>query len=77
MTDVPSRSSPASSDRQHWPVRIYRLGQEPGDDLSSMSTAEERLEMLVVLSERMWLLSGRPLPSYSRSRLPVRVIRSS
>jgi len=42
-----------------------------------MSTAEERLEMLVVLSERMWLLSGRPLPSYSRSRLPVRVIRSS
>ncbi|MGH7626853.1 MAG: hypothetical protein ACREOJ_16250 [Gemmatimonadaceae bacterium] len=77
MTDVPSRSNRASSDRQRWPVRIYRLGRDPGNDLSATSTAGERLGMLVVLSERMWVLSGWPLPSYPRSQLPVRVIRSS
>lgn len=31
--------------------------------------------MLVILTERMWSLTGQSLPSYDRSRMPGRVIR--
>jgi hypothetical protein len=57
-------------------VRIYRLGEEPRDDLSDSTTAEERLEILRVLSERVWTLSGKPFPSYARSEIPVRIVRA-
>jgi len=52
-----------------WPVRIFRLGEEPGDDLSAVTTAEERLAMVGELSRRMWELTGRPVPSYPRAAL--------
>ena len=60
-----------------WPVRVYRLGQEPGDDLSNLTTAEERLAMVWDLTARAWQLTGVPLPTYRRSEIPVRVIRPS
>jgi hypothetical protein len=40
-------------ERAHWPVRIYRLGEEPSDDLSATTTAEARIEMVDLLSRRM------------------------
>lgn len=60
---------------RRWTARVYRLGQEPGDDLSATTTAEERLAMLAELSRRMWRLTGRPVPAYSRDRIPVQIIR--
>ncbi|HEX5385328.1 MAG TPA: hypothetical protein VFW66_01360 [Gemmatimonadales bacterium] len=61
--------------RRAWPIHVYRLGQEPGDDLSAVTTAEQRLEMVAILSARMWTLTGRPRPSYRRAEMPIRVIR--
>ena len=61
--------------RQRITARVMRLGEEPGDDLSGVTTAEERLEMVAELSKRMWELTGKPWPSYSRSEMPGRVIR--
>lgn len=57
-------------------VRVYRLGKEPRDDLRAVTTAEERLAILSDLSERAWALSGRPAPSYDRSKVPVRITRA-
>ena len=54
---------------------VHRLGEEPGDDLSPSTTAEQRLEMVFALSRRMWELTGRPFPSYERTSMPGRVIR--
>jgi hypothetical protein len=34
-----------AAQRSNWPVRRYRLGEEPSDDLSASTTAEERLAM--------------------------------
>ena len=68
---------PRERARRHRTVRVYRLGGEPGDDLSAVSTPEQRLDMVVELSRRMWALTGRPLPSYSRGSMPGRVIRPS
>lgn len=56
-------------------VRVFRLGQEPADDLSSLTTAEQRLAMVALLTHRMWELTGRPVPSYQRASMPGRVLR--
>lgn len=55
-------------------ARIFRLGDEPQDDLLDSTTPEERIEILRELTERAWRLSGRAFPSYSRHEIPVRVI---
>jgi hypothetical protein len=56
-------------------MRVYRLGEEPGDDLSASTTPEERIELVWELSRRMWALTGRPWPEVSRQDLPVRILR--
>ncbi|MGI9141102.1 MAG: hypothetical protein ACR2GJ_08340 [Gemmatimonadaceae bacterium] len=57
-------------------TRLYRLGEEPADDLTATTSPEQRLEMVAVLTQRMWELTGQPLPSYKRNEMPGRVIRS-
>ena len=57
------------------PVRIFRLGGEPPDDLRETTTAAQRLDILRELTKRAWTLSGQPFPSYSRRQIPVRVVR--
>ena len=64
-------------DRSSWPVRVFRLGAEPGDDLSSFTTAEDRLEMVWTLTVEAWTLAGLPIPEYSRAQTPVRVFQRS
>ena len=54
-------------------MRVFRLGEEPSDDLSDSTTAEERFEMVAMLSERMLELG--PTPTGARREIPVRVIR--
>lgn len=57
------------------PVRIFRLGEEPPDDLRETTTAAQRLEIVRELTKRAWSLSGRPFPSYSRRQIPVRIVQ--
>jgi len=61
--------------RRSWPVRKYSLGSEPSDDLSAITTPEERLEMMWPLTLEAWTLTGKPFPDYGRSATPVRVRR--
>jgi hypothetical protein len=61
--------------RRNMPVGVYRLGHEPGDDLSAVTTVGERLAMVAELSRRMELLLRRDPPSYTRSTMPVTVRR--
>jgi hypothetical protein len=71
--DVGSGSRAES--RRAWPVRKYRLGEEPSDDLSGSTTPAQRLEMMWPLALEAWALTGRPLPDYSRDQTPVRRFR--
>ena len=61
--------------RKSWPIRVYRLGEEPDDDLSATTTATERLEMMWPLAVDAWASSGQPIPDCPRKEAPVRVIR--
>ena len=75
--DVP-RDDPArlrAAQRHGWPVRTYRLGSEPSDDLSDHTTAEQRLEMMWPLALEAWSLTAASMPDYSRSETPILLIR--
>ena len=65
-----------SSARGAWPIRVYRLGFEPGDDISATTTAAERLAMVWPLTLEAWALAGKALPGYSRGETPIRVVAS-
>ena len=56
-------------------ARVYRLGAEPGDDLSASTTAAERVRMMWPLTLEAWALARRPVPGYRRTETPVRVVR--
>ena len=56
-------------------MRAFRLGEEPGDDLSETTTVEERLSMMWPLAVEAWTLSGRKLPAYDRTSLRARLFR--
>jgi hypothetical protein len=64
-----------SSSRAHWPIRRFSLGEEPGDDLSDITTPSERLAMMWGLAQEGWALAGRSLPIYDRSNIPTRLYR--
>ena len=53
-------------------MRKLRLSDEPGDDLSGATTAEERLAMMWPLAVEAWSLTGQPMPEYERKDTPVR-----
>lgn len=57
--------------RSDWPVRVFRLGEEPGDDLSATTTPEERLAMVETLTLEAFALAGLARPSYSRAQSPM------
>ena len=57
--------------RRSWPIRVYRLGEEPGNDLSGSTTAEQRLLMMWPLTLDAWALAGLPMPTYTRGETPV------
>ena len=57
--------------RSSWPVRVFALGEAPGDDLSATTTPEQRLAMMWDLALEAWQLSGRELPAYDRAATPV------
>jgi hypothetical protein len=75
MAREPEDNAGPRTRRQSWPVRKFRLGSEPSDDLSESTTAEERLEMMWPLALEAWSLGDRPLPDYRRSDAPVRRLR--
>lgn len=61
--------------RATWPVARYRLGEEPPDDLSEVTTPAERIAMMWFLAETAWKLAGRPWPRYERWSIPARLFR--
>jgi hypothetical protein len=61
--------------RADWPVARHALSDDPGDDLSDVTTAEERIAMMRPLAEEAWRVAGRTLPTYDRKDIPGRLFR--
>lgn len=76
MHDVDTVEPSARQDsRATWPIRKFRLGEEPAADLRASTTAEERLMMMWTLACDAWAVAGRPIPDYERGNAPIRVVR--
>lgn len=60
--------------RAAWPIRRFLLGDEPNEDLSSTTTADERIAMMWPLALDAFSARGRNVPS-SRAQWPVKVRR--
>jgi hypothetical protein len=64
--------------RRNVQVRITTRDDPAGaNGLWGPTTPEQRLELLAEASRTGWALTGRPVPSYSRADIPVRVFRRS
>lgn len=80
MTDPKeARARSRRADPSRWPVRRYKLGEEPGIDPLDHRSVSERIAAMWPLAVRMWTLSGGSLPDYERSEAPgvVRRARSN
>jgi hypothetical protein len=65
------------SRRGNMPVRVRHLHDPESDDLSDHLSTEARVALVWQLSRRMWELTGRALPSYTRDAIPVHLTRSA
>ena len=61
--------------RAAWPIRRFKLGDEPSDDLRETTTADDRLAMMWPLALDAWASMGKPLPEYTRETMPGRIVR--
>ncbi|MGV3622769.1 MAG: hypothetical protein ACO1OB_18260 [Archangium sp.] len=64
--------------RANWPVWIGTLQDMPAEpDLTPVTSAEQRLEILKEMSSRSWALTGFEVPRYQRENLPTAIVRGS
>jgi hypothetical protein len=54
-------------------ARVVPLRSHEAGDARVAGTAAERLALLAELSRRMWALTQRPVPPYTRSTMPVKL----
>ena len=54
-------------------ARVVPLASDEAGDGRVRGTVAERLALVAELSQRMWALTKRPMPSYTRKTMPVRV----
>lgn len=72
--DEQAEKADRAAARAKWPVKVYRLGEEPSDNQLETTTAGERLAMVWEITKDTWALSGRQIPEYERHEMPGRVI---
>ena len=63
----------AKQDRSHMTARVVPLDSDEAGDARVAGTPTKRLAILADLSRRMWALTGRPEPLYTRATMPVRL----
>jgi hypothetical protein len=59
--------------RRAMTARIVPLASDEASDARVVGTSGERLALVAELSRRMWAITKRPMPTYTRQTMPVRV----
>jgi hypothetical protein len=77
MSDEARRARAAERRKRadSYPIRRYRIDDEPLLDQRVDTTVAERVEEVLRLSIEAFRASGQPWPSYARGEMPGRVIR--
>lgn len=61
------------AERRHWPVRKYKLGEEPAASFVVGTTMEENLRALAELSDACYALTAAGCVRLPRSEWPCRI----
>jgi hypothetical protein len=61
--------------RSQMTVRIVPLNSHQAGDARVSGTAAERVALIAELSRMLWARTGRPLPQYTRSTMPIAFTR--
>jgi hypothetical protein len=64
-----------SSHRHNMTVRVVPLRSAEAGDTRVAGTASERVALVAVLSAAMWAQTQQPLPTYTRTTMPIRVVK--
>ena len=75
MMAKPGEPTNEPAERSSWPVKKYRLGAEPSEDLGATTTVKERLAMVEALSAEAFALSGHKEGKTPRSEWPIAIRR--
>lgn len=67
------RLSVMKTDRRNMTVRVVDLKSDEASDGRVAGTPAQLLSLARELSQRMWLLTGQPLPTYSRNTIPLKL----
>jgi hypothetical protein len=70
---MPDGSDERRAKRASWPIKQFRLGEEPPDWAGT--TAEQRLAAMWEIALQTWRVAGLPIPDYDRAHTPIRVCR--
>lgn len=62
-------------DRSGMQGRVVPLRSAEAGNAHVAGSAADRVALVAELSRRAWALTGRPLPSYTRATMPVRIVR--
>ena len=62
-------------DRSHWPIRKYRLGEEPEDGFAHGLSMEENFRLTMELSEASYSLTEAGRKRLPHDQWPIRVVR--
>ena len=62
-------------DRSHWPIRKYRLGEEPEDGFAQGLSMEENFRVTMELSEASYSLTAAGRKRLPRDQWPIRIVR--
>ena len=60
-------------DRSRMTARVVALSSAEAGEGCTGGTMAERLAAIEVLTREAWRLSGRPLPGYTRSTMPISI----
>jgi hypothetical protein len=71
MSAGPPANDSRRGARASWPIRRFKLGSEPHEDLRTTTTAEERLAMVESLTSECWPMTGQTPDEYSRQETPI------
>lgn len=70
-----ARAAQRRANAESLPIRTFELGAEPLLDERTETTVDQRLQEILRLSYRAFVISGQPWPTYTRANIPTAVIR--
>ncbi len=76
MSSFEERAKARRHDPKQWQIRKSSVHDQLDSDQEDTRTATERVYAIWRLTQELWHISGRHIPTYARHNMPGRLIRN-